>query len=565
MKQVSLNRGGWLHAALLWIVISPGLWMASHAAATPPADVASLIQGRLLGNAASPAAVPAQRPPLLRLYPPGEVQALWLDAANRPTLAARQALALLADAASHGLDPADYQPVRLAGLAADLTAMFPGDVRGVAADFELGLSTAMLNYLQHLHVGRVEPRAIRFRIPSRAQERDFAGVLLGALAGNRLSQAIDEMAPDLSQYRGLRAALRRYRAIAAEPALPTLSAFAPSVRIRPGDEYAPAAALHARLTAFGDLPAREPWPADAPAVYDGMLVEGVKQFQRRHGLADDGVLGKSTLAALHVPPDRRVRQIELAMERLRWLPHFGTRPIVAINIPMFRLWARDPALPPGDAPLNMNVIVGRALNTQTPVFIDEMTHLIFRPYWNVPRSIVRNEILPAMQRQPDYLQRHDMEIVRGQGDDAQPVEASADNVALLRQGALRLRQRPGPRNSLGQVKFVFPNDANVYLHGTPAQQLFSRTRRDFSHGCVRLEDPVALAQWALSDQPEWTRERIVAAMQGPKSQRVFLLRPAQVILYYVTAMVMPEDGTIRFVDDIYGHDRALDKALTARR
>ncbi len=561
-----MNPRRWLQAALLSIAMSTGPWMAPHAAAAPAADVASLIQGRLLGTAASPPAAPAQLQPLLRLYPPGEVQALWLDAAGRPTVAASQALALLADAPSHGLDPADYEATRLAKWAADLNAEFPGDVRGVAADFELGLSTAMLNYLQHLHVGRVDPRAIRFRIPSRAQEHDFAGVLLAALAGTRLRQAVDEMAPDLSQYRGLRAALLRYRSIAAGPDLPALPALAASVRsVRPGDAYAPASALHARLAAFGDLPAHEPWPADAPAVYDGMLVEGVKQFQRRHGLGDDGVLGKTTLAALQVPPHRRVRQLELSMERLRWLPHFSARPLVAINIPMFRLWARDPELPPGEAPLNMNVIVGRSLNTQTPVFIDEMTHLIFRPYWNVPRSIVRDEILPAMQRQPDYLQRHDMEIVRGQSDDAQAVEASADNIALLRQGALRLRQRPGPRNSLGQVKFVFPNDANVYLHGTPSQQLFSRPRRDFSHGCVRLEDPVALAQWALRDQPEWTRERIVAAMQGPRSQQVNLLRPAQVILYYVTAMVMPEDGTVRFVDDIYGHDRALDKALAARR
>lgn len=158
-----------------------------------------------------------------------------------------------------------------------------------------------------------------------------------------------------------------------------------------------------------------------------------------------------------------------------------------------------------------------------------------------------------------------MEIVRGAGDDARPVEATAENLALLRQEALRVRQRPGPRNALGLVKFVLPNEENVYMHGTPAQELFARSRRDFSHGCVRVEDPVALAEWALKGRPEWSRDRILAAMTGPHSLRVGLMRPIQVILFYATAAVMPEDGTIRFAEDIYGHDARLDRALARRR
>ena len=210
----------------------------------------------------------------------------------------------------------------------------------------------------------------------------------------------------------------------------------------------------------------------------------------------------------------------------------------------------------------MGVIVGRALNTRTPVFVEEMPYIIFRPYWNVPRSIARQEIVPALQRDPAYLRREDMEIVSGQGDDARVVALSAESIALLRQGTLRVRQRPGPKNSLGSVKFVFPNDDNVYLHGTPALQLFSRSRRDFSHGCVRVEDPVALAAWALKDQPEWTQERILAAMNANRPLQVNLPRPIQVILFYVTAVV--EDGTMRFAEDIYGHDAKLDRALARR-
>jgi murein L,D-transpeptidase YcbB/YkuD len=213
----------------------------------------------------------------------------------------------------------------------------------------------------------------------------------------------------------------------------------------------------------------------------------------------------------------------------------------------------------------MGVIVGRAVRTQTPVFAQEMTHLIFRPYWNVPRSILRNEVLPAAEADPLYLQRHDMELVAGQGDDAKAMEASPDNLAAARAGALRIRQRPGPKNSLGLVKFIFPNDDNVYLHGTPAQQLFGRSRRDFSHGCVRVEDPPALAAWLLRDQPDWTRERIEAAMTSGTTRQVNLRQPVPVILYYVTAAVTPDDGLLHFADDLYGHDRTLERALAARR
>jgi murein L,D-transpeptidase YcbB/YkuD len=261
----------------------------------------------------------------------------------------------------------------------------------------------------------------------------------------------------------------------------------------------------------------------------------------------------------------RVRQIELAMERARWLPHIDAQPFVAINIPMFQLWAA-PAPSPGVAPpLSMGVIVGKALKTRTPVLAGEMRFLIFRPYWNVPRSILHNELLPQIERNPQTLQRQDMEIVRGAGDNAVAVAATPENLTLLRQGALRLRQRPGPQNSLGLVKFVLPNEESIYLHGTPAQQLFSRSRRDFSHGCVRVEDPVGLAEWVLQDQPQWTRERILAAMQGETSRRVDLARPIPVILYYVTTAVLPPHGAVHFADDLYGHDLTLERALARAR
>jgi murein L,D-transpeptidase YcbB/YkuD len=329
--------------------------------------------------------------------------------------------------------------------------------------------------------------------------------------------------------------------------------------LRPGDAYAGASALHRLLRALGDLPPATPPPAER---YDAALVQGVRHFQSRHGLAADGVIGAATWVALAVPPAQRAQQIALALERLRWLPDMSGQPFIGINIPMFRLWARDAA---GGVPAGMAVVVGRALNTQTPVLFDAMSHVIFRPYWNVPRSILRNEVLPALERDAGWLRRNDMEIVRGGGDDAQPLALDAASLAGLRQGSLRVRQRPGPKNSLGLVKFIFPNDANVYLHGTPAPALFGRARRDFSHGCVRVEDPLALAQWVRREQPQWTRERIEAAMAGSAPVRVDLKRPLPVILFYVTAMVIPSDQALHFADDIYGHDTRLAHALAQRR
>lgn len=484
----------------------------------------------------------------------------WLDAAGRPNASAREALHMLADAASDGLAPQDYRAGELAARAAALEAA-PALATAAApqADFERELEAALLRYLQDLSVGRVDPRALGFRVERKVETApDLAQRLQAAAAAQRLAPLVAAQRPRLGQYDKLRQALARYRALAAADTLPRLPAAAAT--LKPGDAYAGAAALYRRLVAFGDLPAEAAPPSER---YDPAWVDAVRRFQQRHGLVADGDIGRTTLAALNVPLAQRVRQLELALERLRWLPELGAQRIVGINIPMFRLWAIDPAVPAA-APLSMGVVVGRARKTQTPLLASDIRHLIFRPYWNVPRSIVRNELLPVLMRDPGYLQRHDMEIVQGQSDDARVVAASSENLALLGQGALRLRQRPGPKNSLGLVKFIFPNETNVYLHGTPATQLFGRARRDFSHGCVRVEDPVALAQWLLQDQPSWTRERIEAAMAGAAPLRVNLTQPPPVFLFYLTAMVMPTDGALHFADDLYGHDARLERALAAR-
>jgi murein L,D-transpeptidase YcbB/YkuD len=524
------------------------------------AGAAGAIRAAILdsrGSTRAPLSV-AELGDLTRLYDAYNHAPLWVDDSGRPTRDAADALALFNNAASEGLDPVDYDA---AGLGRASTALAGGarpPLSDVAA-FDVRLSANALRYLRHLHSGRIDPRTIGFNLSVPADTHDFAAVLRAALRDHRVSNAAADFAPPLVLYRALRGRLAQYRSLAAGA---TALTFPEATSVRPGDPYEGAAALHQRLVALGDLPDGAPGGGTA-STYEGEIVDAVRRFQARHGLAPDGILGRQTQAALSVPLARRVRQIELALERLRWLPDLDPDRFLAVNIPMFRLWAWETVPPNGAPQFGMNVIVGRAL-TQTPVFVDEMRYLIFRPYWNVPRSILRSEMLPAMRRDPGYVTRQNLEIVAGAGDDARPVAQSEDALDRLERGTLRIRQRPGPDNALGLVKFVFPNDENVYLHSTPAAELFGRSRRDFSHGCVRVEDPVALAAWVLRGQKEWTQDRIVAAMNGTQSVRVNLTRPIQVILFYVTAVVMPEDGTIRFADDVYGHDATLDRALSRR-
>jgi L,D-transpeptidase YcbB len=512
----------------------------------------ALIEGR---DAALGVLSPDERSDLQALYESADGP-LWLDAAGRSNRNMRDALTLLSHASEEGLNPEDYYQNLIARLTVDAET---APSRGQSLTrLDVALSTAMLRYLRDIHTGRVDPRTIGFRLDAPRDQHDFAGLLRAAIIERRVMNLAADLRPPLAQHRLLRTMLLHYRSLAADRSVVAPPPIARS--IHPGDSYADVDVLQHELIALDDLPADTPAP-QANARYEGPVVEGVKHFQIRHGLEPDGVVGKTTIAALRVPLAWRVRQIELALERLRWLPDLGDERLIVMNIPMFRLWAWD-VFPPSGAPLfGMDVIVGRALSTQTPVFSEEMREVIFRPYWNVPRSILRHEVLPQIKRDPDYLQREDMEIVRGESDSASRIARSAEALEGLRQGTLRVRQRPGPKNALGLIKFVFPNAEDVYMHGTPAQALFAKSRRDFSHGCVRVADPVALAEWVLSDRPEWTRDQIVAATVGSETIRVKLPHPIQVILFYTTAAVMPEDGTIRFADDIYRHDATLDRAL----
>ncbi len=486
---------------------------------------------------------------------------LWFDGA-RLSPQAEQAVALLSDATSHGLEPAEYHAERLAG---DVYRARGGGLDPTAlAALDRQLTAAMERYLTDLHRGRIAPEQLPrgYVEPTRASF-DAAVALRTALAYNRLQEAAREAAPRFAQYQRLREALAHYRTLAGHPAWQSpLPPLPPGPRNAPpkleaGQPYAGVGVLRERLIALGDLPATTP-PA---ALYDDAVAAGVRAFQQRHGLNPDGALGKATFAQLQVPPAARVRQLELMLERLRWTPLMQGPRMVVINIPEFTLRAYEVQSEQIVVSETMKIIVGKAMNTRTPLFTEQMRFIEFQPFWNVPPSIARGEVVPRLRRDPAYWEREGLRVRRRRQAWLRQLSATLLDETVA--GRARIRQRPGPKNALGDIKFVFPNNDNIYLHHTPAVSLFARDRRDFSHGCIRVEQPVALARFVLRDKPEWTEERIRAAMSegGPITLR--LAEPIPVLIAYGTAMV--RQGRVHFYEDIYGQDRRLDAALRQPR
>ncbi len=348
----------------------------------------------------------------------------------------------------------------------------------------------------------------------------------------------------------LEAARGQYAALARQPALTGLPPL-PRRSLKADDAYEGATALRALLTATGDLPAAAATTdAATPDTLDPALVAALLRFQQRHGLRQDGVLGPATWRALTTPMAARLGQIDTTLMRWRSLPANPHGRAIFINIPRFRLYAMDGFADAEADLLQVDVVVGKVLRKlRTPTFTADLTHLVFRPYWDVPRSILLAELLPAARRDPQYLTRRHYEVVGAGGAFAY----SPELLDALERGAMRLRQLPGEDNALGGVKFVLPNPHDVYLHDTPERGLFAQDRRAFSHGCIRVADPARLAAWLLDGDTTWTAERIAAAMQGATPLRVDLVEPVRVYIVYATA-VAREDGSVLFLDDLYGLD-----------
>jgi L,D-transpeptidase YcbB len=484
-------------------------------------------------------------------YQPAGYTLAWFPS-GQPTPQAVSIIGVLEKAATKGLDPEDYDGSRWTERLDRLRSASESDL----ARFDAALTVCTMRYISDLHIGKVNPMYFHFGLDVEHQKYSLPDFLRQRLLNEPDPAAIlAAVEPPFPGYQRTEVALARYIDLARQDDGQPLPA--PAKKLAPGALYEGVPRLTRLLRLLGDLPQDS---ATDASTYDGALVDAVKHFQRRHGLEPNGRLDAQTLKSLNTPLSSRVRQMQLTLERWRWLPHEFDEPPIIVNIPEFHLRAYSTEQE-GPVSLQMRVIVGKAYGHKTPVFAGTMKYVVLRPYWNVPPSIQRSEIVTAVQKDREYIAKKGFEVTTHSGEVVTSGTISDEVLARLRAGTVEVRQKPGSSNALGLVKLIFPNTYNVYLHSTPAQELFSRSRRDFSHGCIRVENPAELTAWVLRNNEGWDLERVKQTMNGGKdNQQVNLAKTVPVLIVYGTAIVN-EAGDALFFDDIYGLDADLEKVL----
>jgi murein L,D-transpeptidase YcbB/YkuD len=477
----------------------------------------------------------------------------WCDE-NGPSPHGETLLLAIRLAYREGLRPNDYH---LASIEATLAEIKKNRAQKKLlnldrlVDLDLLLTDAFLIYGSHLLAGRINPETIDPEWFANRREADLAAVLQSALDSTTIEESLHGLLPPQAGYARLRQALARYRDIAAKGGWPTIPE---GPKLQVGDRNERVVLLRSRLSVTGDLASRS---SNDEELFDYALGEAVRSFQKRNGLESDGVVGPKTLSALNIPAEERVRQMEINMERWRWLPQdLGDRYIL-INIANFELDVLENNTPV----MTMRIVVGRSYR-RTPVFSDKMTYLVLNPYWNVPTNIAIEDIVPQVSKDPNYLAQKNMKVFRGWGADTKEIDPTTIDWSKVSKNnfAYRFRQEPGSSNALGRIKFMFPNRFNVYLHDTPSRELFEKNERTFSSGCIRIEKPLDLAEYVMRGDPLWSREKILVAIERHVEQTVRLPKPLSIHLLYWTAWAN-EDETVQFRNDIYGRDTLVDAAL----
>ncbi|PKK83063.1 MAG: peptidoglycan-binding protein [candidate division Zixibacteria bacterium HGW-Zixibacteria-1] len=457
-------------------------------------------------------------------------------------------------AGAEGLRPNDYHVAKIDSLVSTVRRSFRlSEAKKVIilADLDLLLTDAFLIYGSHLISGKVNPVTIDPEWFTNLCEADLISILDNALTENSISSTLRNLAPPQAGYTLLKKALRRYRALDSQGGWPAVPE---GPTLKKGDAGERIPVLRQRLTITGDL---AEYSAPDSILFDDSLEAAVKRFQNRHGLDIDGSVGKSTLAALNVPANQRVRQILLNLERWRWLPQDLGKRHILINIANYELDVNEDTV----TVLTMRIIVGKTYR-RTPVFSDKMTYLVLSPYWNIPANITSQDVIPMMKKNPEYIKEQNIKIFRGYGSERVEIRPESIDWAALspKKFDFWLRQEPGPKNALGGIKFMFPNKFNVYLHDTPDKNLFSKSSRGFSSGCIRIEKPFDLALYLLRNLPNWSREEMIKAVNAGAERTVPLPEQIPVHVLYWTAWVSP-DGGVNFREDIYNRDSVLSAAL----
>ncbi len=501
---------------------------------------------------------------VVNFYRPVGYRLAWV-ANGAPTPQALALIGILRDADTKGLLAEDYDGSRWADRLALLKGAHGADDE---ARFDAALTVCVMRYISDTHIGRVNPENLGFEfdvsykkldLPQYVRER-----LVNSAEGTDLRAELVAVEPPFPGYKRLLGALQHYMELAktgdGEKVLDVGG-------VLPGGQYTGVAGLAARLRLLGDLPETVTVPADAK-VYEGPLVDAVKHFQGRLGMRPSGDLDYKTVVEMNVPLKDRIGQMQLALERYRWLPYKFTQPPVVINVPEFRLYGFNEKM---GVDITMRVNVGEDYNHQTPMFENNIQYMIFRPYWTPTPNILKNEIVPELEKNPS-LEENDLELVGGGGGGKAIREGNVTPAMLqqIRAGKLAVRQPPGPENGMGLIKFMFPNAHDVYIHDTPESlDMFSQEvdgaegeiKRVSSHGCIHVEYPAQLAAWLLRKTPGWDLDKVKHAMQaGGDNVRVNVSPVIPVMIFYMT-VVVNENGEVHFFHDIYDHDRTLRLSL----
>lgn len=528
----TMRRGArWALAAVLVLAVA-----AASAAPSVEAMRERVEALRADGETAIGAGSIAARALVASLYEQRGFVPLWTDAQRERAL-----LAALEASRTHGLDPRDYHLDALA------QAHTPDAQR------ELLLTDAFVRLAYHLVFGKADPRALNngWNFSRTLDGIDPVAALARLLDAPDPAAALESLAPRMALYRELRGALARLQEAERAGGWPAVDAGA---KLERGSTGSRVIQLRERLRASGDL---TEGPTDF-ALFDAALETAVRRFQARHGLEPDGVVGKSTFAALNVPVAERIAQVRVNLERLRWVSRDLAGDFLLVDIAGFsaRLWLNDALA------WSSRVVVGKPYRT-TPVFRARMKYLVINPEWNVPPTILREDVLPKVIRDPGYLAQHQMRVLDRAGRALDPAAIDwAQYRTQPRAFPYQIVEAPGKDNPLGAIKFMFPNEHSVYLHDTPARALFGRTVRAASSGCIRIEEPLALARLLLDDGERWSDENLRAAIAAGRTQTVAVKRTVPVLLLYFTASVGP-DGELQFRPDLYGRDRAVRAALAA--
>ncbi|GJM16752.1 MAG: murein L,D-transpeptidase [Thermodesulfobacteriota bacterium] len=526
---------------------------------------------------------------LPKLYERNNYSLFWIKT-DGPTPQAMKMVEVIRNSGDEALNPEDYNleeiESTLSRMQNDNETKRPYDEEDLA-ELELLLSNAFLTYGHDLHYGRVNAEQINLDLLSGERPVNISQLLIDATTTNDVESTLNALMPKYPMYGKLKISLKEYREIAANGGWQ---------RVPYGDKFKKGArgnrvlALRERLKVTGELESSSP----DSEVFDETLDIAVKKYQERNGLYVDGVVGKSTMEALNVPVQERISQIELTMERWRLLPQYLGNKYILVNIANYNLYGVEN----NNESITMRIVVGKP-EWNTPMFSEEMTHIVMNPYWNIPPSIFKDDIAPRIRQDSGYLSKRGIDAVglsapkkivveeveeneivevaenveatseaeneeRGEQQlsevEIQNKKAQEQYISKILSGKYRLRQNPGPGNPLGQIKFLFPNKHSVYLHDTPNRGFFKRAQRNFSHGCIRVEKPVDLAEFVLASNGDWDESRIKSNINSRRTKTVHLNQTIPVYILYFTSWV-DNQGNVNFHKDIYGLDQTLLNAL----